>query len=180
MTPRTLSLVGITLFLAICNFSAQYRESKVGRGDEWLGWTSEQRNSYVYGFIDGWLGGTLTSCNLADTLFETGKSHTLGDGDHSTDMPSTRCLAHRGEFSRLFSERKFDQHGRLDVSIYTTVLTSFYEKHTRCREYPYGKLLELLSSKYFSADELYDGIKNGGIKQGRSKEWCGLDINSPY
>ena len=37
---------------------------------------------------------------LALQLFEVGQPHRLGDKDHPTEVPSGRCLAHHGEFSK--------------------------------------------------------------------------------
>lgn len=111
---------------------------------------------------------------MADRLFERGVGHTLGDGHKATDSPFARCLARRGEFSKALSDRKFDKDGHLDVSVYTDVITAFYEKHGNCRDHPFAFLLEALSSNYMTADELYDSISRGGLKN-RSREWCGLD-----
>jgi hypothetical protein len=162
----------VMLLLSFCSFiTAQLKPSEIGRGDEWLSWHPERRQGYVFGYIDGYLGGTLSSCNLADELFETGKPHTLGDGHHPSDQPSARCLAHRGEFSKFFSDRNVVKDGHLDVSIYTDVITEFYEKHGNCREYPFSFLMENLSLKYSTADELYEAASRGELK-GRSRQWC--------
>ncbi len=178
MTYPALRAITIVLMLSFCgSIRAPLKQSQLGRGDEWLSWHPEQRQGYVYGYIDGYLGGTLSSCNLADDLFEAGKPHTVGDGNHASDMPSARCLAHRGEFSQLFSDRKFDKDGHLDVSIYTDVITEFYEKHGNCREFPFSFLMEHLSSKYSTADQLYEAAFRGDLK-GRSRQWCGLGNTS--
>lgn len=171
----TVLLLVIVLSTTICvRAFAQIKQSQLGRGDEWLSWHPEQRIGYVYGYIDGYLGGTLRSCDLADELFEKGKSHTLGDGHKASDMPSSRCLAQRGEFSKILSDRKFDKDNHLDVSVYTDVITAFYEKHSNCRDHPFAFLLEALSSNYLTADQLYESISRGELKS-RSRVWCGLD-----
>ena len=154
--------------LSLCLFVCA--AEPVGRGEEWRSWSSEQRTAYVYGFIDGHLEATSSFCLIADELFEGGEPHTLGDGSHPSDMPSARCLARRGEFSNM----KFDKGGQLDVSAYTDVITAFYEKHTDCRDYPFGFLLEALGLKYATADQLYEMALKGLLK-GRSREWCGID-----
>src|SRR4051794_26135722 len=105
MKASTVRLFLIILFFSVnAPISAQLRESQLGRGDEWLAWRKDQRDGYVRGYIDGYLGGTSTSCRLADDLFESGKPHTLGDGHKPSDMPSARCLVRRGEFAKFFSD----------------------------------------------------------------------------
>jgi hypothetical protein len=157
---------------------AQVKESQLGLGDEWLSWKPEHRQGYVYGYVDGYLGGTLSSCHAAEDLFGKDKAHTLGNGKHATDTPFARCIVRRGEFSKLFSDEKFDNEGHLDVSVYTKVITEFYEKHGNCRDYPFSMLMEHLASKYSTADELYEAASHGLLK-GRSRQWCGLDTTPP-
>jgi hypothetical protein len=174
MRYAALPVITVMFLFSFCtSITAQLKPSQFGRGDEWLSWRPEQRQGYVFGYIDGYLGGTSSSCNLADELFETGKPHTLGDGHRPSDQPSARCLARRGEFSKFFSDRNVLKDGHLDVSMYTDVITEFYEKHGNCREYPFSMLMENLSSKYSTADELYGAASRGELK-GRSREWCGL------
>lgn len=170
--------IGLLLFaIAILSFpsmsiSAQIKESQLDRGDEWLSWHPEQREGYVRGYVDGYLGGTISSCHVVEDLFEKDKAHTLGDGKRDTDTPFARCIVRRGEFKKLFQTADNERH--LDVSIYTKVITEFYERHGNCRDYPFGMLLEHLASKYSTADELYEAVSQGLLK-GRSRQWCGLD-----
>jgi hypothetical protein len=178
MRHVVLRVVTILYFFAFGgSITAQLKQAQLGRGDEWLSFRPEQRQTYVYGFIDGYLEGTLSSCDLANELFEKGRSHTLGDGHHRSDMPTARCLVHRGEFSKLFSDMKHDTGGHMDVAIYTDVITDFYERHGNCREYPFGFLMEELSLKYSTADQLYEAASHGLLK-GRSRQWCGLSNSS--
>lgn len=108
--------VGTLLFLSMCGLAAaQVQPEQIGRGREWLSWTPVQRNAYVYGLIDGYMMGFYRACDLADQLFEKGKPHHLGDGHHPSDLPSSRCLVHRGEFTK----KGFDKQGQPDVSAYT-------------------------------------------------------------
>lgn len=141
-----------------------------GRGGEWLSWTPVQRTAYVQGFTDGYMLGFYRACDLADQLFEVGQPHRLGDKDHPTEVPSGRCLAHRGEFSKA----KLEENGRYDVDAYTDVITTFYEKHPMCRDFPFPFLLQNLSSQYDTADHLYEMAMNGGLNgyELRSREWC--------
>jgi hypothetical protein len=141
-----------------------------GRGAEWLSWTPMQRTAYVQGLADGYMGGFLKACELADEVFEVGKRHRLGDKLHQSEIPSGRCLAHRGEFS----EAKLDDKGQFDVGAYRDVITDFYEKHPMCRDFPFPLPLQTLGSEYASADQLYEKAVNGGLKEyPRSRQWCG-------
>jgi hypothetical protein len=164
--------VGIILLAVLCASAAAQitQEQQVGRAGEWLSWTPVQRNAYVYGIVDGYLMGFLRACNLTDQLFETGRPHRLGDAHHPTDMPSGRCLAHRGEFS----EKSLDKEGHIDVSPYTDIVTAFYKGHPSCRDFPFALLLQSLSSKYETADRLYELALKGGLEgyELRSHQWC--------
>jgi hypothetical protein len=150
--------------------SAQTNPLLHGRGGEWLSWTPVYRTAYVQGFANGYMLGFMKACDLADQLFETDKPHHLGDAQHPTEVPSGRCLAHRGEFSSA----KLDERGQFDVSAYTEIITAFYEKHTNCRDFPFSFLLQTLSSEYATADQLYESALKGGLKgyELRSREWC--------
>jgi hypothetical protein len=98
-------LVGIFLSVGLSSWAvAQPTTEQIGRRGEWLSWTPVQRNAYVYGLVDGYLMGFARACNLADQLCDVCKPHRRGDEQHPTEVPSGRCLAHRGEFSRA----KFD------------------------------------------------------------------------
>src|SRR4029077_9549587 len=111
--------VGFFLSAALCvAASAQTNPLPDGRGGEWLSWTPVQRTAYVQGFADGYMLGFYRACDLADQLFETDKPHRLGDEHHPTEVPSGRCLAQRGEFSRT----RLDEKGQVDVSAYIDVI----------------------------------------------------------
>jgi len=180
LTSRTINdmrfmarcLVRIALSFGLCFCAAaQAQTERLGRGGEWLSWTPVQRSAYVYSFTDGYMLGFSDACHLADQLFEIGKPHRLGDERHPTEVPSGRCLAHRGEFSQI----KFDGEGHLvGVNEYADVITAFYEKHTTCQAFPFPFLLQVLGSKYLTANQLYDLAVKGGLKgyELRSREWC--------
>lgn len=154
-------LVGLIISAALCfTTSAQTNPLLHGRGGEWLSWTPVQRTTYVQGFADGYMVGFKKACDLADQLFELDKPHRLGDAQDPTEVPSGRCLAHRGEFSSA----KLDEKGQFDVSAYTDIITTFYEKHTSCRDFPFPFLLQTLSSEYATVDQLYESALKGGFK----------------
>ena len=171
--------VEIILGASLCfTASGQTNPMLHGRGGEWLSWTPLQRTAYVQGFADGYMLGFYRACDLADQLFEVGQPHRLGDKDHPTELPSGRCLTHRGEFSRA----KLEENGQFDVDAYTDVITTFYEKHPMCRNFPFPFLLHNLSSQYDTADHLYEMAMNGGLKgyELRSREWCsGTNSQAP-
>ena len=163
--------VGIILLVGFCVCAAAQAtpEPELGRGGEWLSWTPVQRTAYVYGLVDGYLMGFYQACDLADELFETDKPHRVGDEHHPTEFPSGRCLAHRGEFLK----KSFDKEGHPDVSAYTDVITAFYKDHPGCREFPFAFLLQSLSSKYATAEQLYEMALKGGFEHyARSRQWC--------
>jgi hypothetical protein len=164
-------IVGVLLWAALC-FTALGQTNLIlhGHGGEWLSWTPVQRTAYVQGFADGYMLGFYRACDLADQLFETDKPHRLGDAHHPTEVPSGRCLAHRGQFSKA----KLDEKGRFDIVAYTDVITAFYDKHPMCRDFPFPFLLQNLSTEYATADHLYEMAMNGGLKgyELRSREWC--------
>ncbi len=164
------SRVGIILSVSFCVFAAaQLKRDETGQGGEWLSWTPVQRHAYVYGLVDGYSMGFYGACQLADQLFETDKAHRLGDEHHPTEVPSGRCLAHRGEFSN----KSFDKEGHLDLSAYTDVITAFYKGHPSCRDFPFSFLLQSLSSKHATADQLYEMALKGGFEHyPRSRQWC--------
>ena len=102
------SFVGFILLAALSvTAPAQNLPMLHGRGGEWLSWTPMQRTAYVQGFADGYMIGFWEACELADQLFEVGQPHRLGDKDHPTEVPSGRCLAHRGEFSKAKDENEW-------------------------------------------------------------------------
>jgi hypothetical protein len=164
--------VGIIVSIGLSALAtAQLRPDQLGRGGEWLSWTPEQRNAYVAGLISGYMMGFYRACALTDQLFEQGKPQKLGHD------PEARCMAHRGEFSK----KSLDKDGHFDVSAYTDVVTAFYRDHPSCQEFPFDFLLQSLSAKYATADQLYEMALNGGFElYGRSRQWCGgNDVRPP-
>ena len=112
--------------------------------------------------------GFLRACDLADQLFEIGKPQRLGND------PSARCEAHRNEFSK----KSLDKEGHLDVSAYTDVVTAFYKDHPSCRDFPFAFLLQSLSSKYATADQLYEMAMKGRFElYGCSRQWCSSGVD---
>jgi hypothetical protein len=139
---------------------AQVRPDELDRGREWLSWNQAQRNTYVNGFISGYLTGSLYACASADELFEVGQSHRLGDDHHPSDVPSARCLARRNNYSKCTYKGS-----STDCSAYTKVITSFYKEHPENGKIPFPHLLiELGDEKCSTVDQLYELVKNGKIR----------------
>ncbi len=157
---QVLQLMG-TLAVLVLSLGAQVRQDQVERGGEWLSWTPAERNTFVYGFIDGYMGGTLDACYIADDLFEVGKPHRLGDERHPTEVPSGRCLDH---VDRDYSRINFTK-SRTDASPYVDVITEFYTKHPEYGGVDFVHLLRLLNDKnHKTADQLYGMAIKGKLR----------------
>jgi hypothetical protein len=169
MKPAMLCFVIIVSIAMWSDTAAQVEPAQRGRGGEWLSWSPTQRSAYMHGFVDGYLGGFGRACDLADERFEASTPHRLGDKDEPGEMSSARCLARRGEFSKIQRTE-----AGIDVSAYTDVITEFYERHDSCRDVPFAVLVGSLSREYKDADQLYQAAGSGGLKgyEVRSREWC--------
>jgi hypothetical protein len=145
-----------TVLLIIC-MAAQVRTDRLDRGGEWLSWSPGKRATYVDGFITGYQVASHNACEVAEQLFgKPGKMYRLGDEHHSSEMPSARCLARTGTYSKV----KFTDSGDLDFSAYTDVITEFYTKHPEYQGIPFASLLDSLG-KDKTADELYQMALKG-------------------
>lgn len=148
----------LAILTAIC-FAAQVRHAQMERGGEWLSWSEPERDSYVDGFISGYSQARLKACNAADTLFEIGQTHRLGDEQHPTEVPSGRCLAAVDAYTRF----KY-LNSAVDFSPYTNTITEFYKKHPEYSEIPFPFIMEFLSDgKYRTADQLYELARKGEL-----------------
>jgi hypothetical protein len=147
-----------TVPLIICVI-AQVSPSAIERGGEWLSWNPGERATYADGFITGYLHGSQEACEVAEQLFgEPGKMYSLGDEHHPSEMPSARCLARIGKYSKI----KFTDSGGLDYGAYTDVITEFYTKHPEYRGIPFANIMDSLSdNKYKTADQLYQMALKG-------------------
>ena len=162
MSQKYLIGVGALLILVIICVAAQVRPGpgQIDRGGEWLSWSSEQRATYVDGFITGYLQGSHRACEVADDLFEVGKPHRLGDEHHPSEIPSARCLARMEEYSKA----KYTETSGPDFSAYADVITEFYAKHPEYQGVPFVNLLKLLSDRnYKTQDQLYQMALKGEL-----------------
>jgi hypothetical protein len=157
---RTLLLVGACVALPFVTGTAPATPEELNAGKEWLAWTLDQRNVYVYGFIEGYWKGSQTACKLADDLFEVGKHHRVGEG------PRARCENALEQYTKI----KTTDSG-VDFSAYTTIVTEFYTKHPEYQNVSMGYLLFSLSDRNDqSADHLYQVVK---------REWGSMQVDQP-
>ena len=154
-----IAIFSAALLLLGCSNKQKQATAPIERGAEWLSWSSKERDSYVRGFIDGYLRARLSACEAADMLFEVGQPHRLGDENHPTEVPSGRCLAAVDTYSRFrFSSSV------LDLSVYTKPITEFYSKHTEYQDVPFPFLLQDLSDKQaVTSDQLYKLALEGKV-----------------
>ena len=154
--------VGTLILTVIVVFAGgQVRPEQLDKGGEWLAWSSAERATFVQGFIAGYRRGSHGACDVAQELFGSpGKMYRLGDEKHPSEMPSARCLAQMGEYSRS----KYTEASGLDVAAYTNVITEFYIKHPEYRDVAFVNLLGLLSDReYKTADQIYQMAREGKI-----------------
>jgi hypothetical protein len=155
-------LVGIgavTLLMASCRTQKVHTE-QIERGGEWLSWNPNERNRYIFGYLDGYLLARNRACDATDHLFEVGMSHRLGDDQHPTEIPSGRCLAAVDTYSRFKGINP-----TLDFSVYADPITEFYTKHPEYQGVPFPFLMEFLSDKKCStADQLYQMALAGKLR----------------
>ena len=145
----------LLLFAAICGSQSQTSERvELFRhpGLQWLSWTSQQRENFVYGYIEGYGHGMNEACLAADNLFEKDKPRVFGHDDVPSTFPSDRCRASVAQYSNV----KVDLSKGPDFTAYTTVITEFYTKHPEYRDTPFALLMESLAgTKSLTAEEIY-------------------------
>lgn len=156
-----LPIIALIVALGCLDSPAQVRANQLDRGGEWLSWTDGQRATHVSGFISGYREGVHSACEVAEKLFtEPGKMYRLGDEHHPSEMPSARCLARMGEFSKA----RFTEEKGPDLTLYTDPITEFYSKHPDYEAVPFDELLLFLADgKCDTADQLYQRVLKGEI-----------------
>jgi hypothetical protein len=143
---RASLIAGVFAILLLGTNAVQVPTAQRDRGQEWLSWSSPQRNVYIDGFVTGFTQGTHGGCATADDLFERGQPHALGD------QPSTRCLKALDSYSK-------------DPEAYAAVITSFYTQHPEYQRVPFFYLLRFLSDRQFkTADQLYQMALKGELR----------------
>ena len=159
-STKYLAGIAVVVLLLISCKANEIRPELLEKGDEWLSWNTGERNRYVFGYVDGYLTARHTACVAADTLFEVGQPHRMGDEQHPTEFPSGRCLASVDEYSR------FKYVGStIDLSAYVNPITEFYTKHPEYKGILIPSLMEFLSDKkYSSADDLFQMALQGKLR----------------
>jgi hypothetical protein len=151
-----LIVIGLLLLVASTPGSHSQKSERVELfrhpGQQWLSWSSLERENFVYGYILGYGHGLNEACLAADDLFEKDKPRLLGHDDVPSTFPSARCRARFEQDSMV----KVDLSEGPDFSPYTTVITEFYKKHPEYRDIPITLLMESLTrTKGLTADDIY-------------------------
>ena len=134
---KVFALGGIFAVWMVITIAASSSSPQRGTGQEWVSWSPEQRDTFLDGFVTGYVMGTNRACDATNDLWEVGKAHRPGED------PSARCSARLELYSK-------------DLKSYTTVLTQFYTEHPEYQNIPVVYLMRFLSDNQFkTADELY-------------------------
>jgi hypothetical protein len=158
-STKYLAGIAVVVLLLISCKATKVRPDLLESGGEWMSWNATERNRYVFGYLDGFLTARHTACLAADTLFEVGQPHRMGDEQHPTEFPSGRCLASVDEYSRF---KYIDS--MIDLSAYVNPITEFYSKHPEYKGILVPSLMEFLSDKKCStADELFQVVLQGKL-----------------
>jgi hypothetical protein len=145
-TMRLFIVSDVLVVLLLVAGRALASSPQPGTGEEWLLWTTEQRNTFIEGYVTGYMRGTRKACNVARDLYVADKSQRPGED------PSGPCLARLESYSK-----------RSDA--YITVLTDFYTSHPEYRGIPSAYLLEFLGdSRFKTADQLHQMALKGEIR----------------
>jgi len=163
MTNHTkLAIIGslLVVFVACKSQRPQMDELELYKhpGAQWLSWTSKERVNFVFGYAQGLGEGTYLACRSADDLFEKDVPHVIGHDNVPSTYPSARCRASAERYLRV----EFGGTTVPDLSPYSDVITSFYERHPEYRDIQYINLITyLLSGNAKTIDDL-DLLAKGG------------------
>jgi hypothetical protein len=150
-----LMIIGLLLASTICGChskTSDRAELFKHPGQQWLSWSSSERENFVYGYILGYTFGVSEACRAADGLFEKDQPHVFGYDDVPSTFPSARCRASVAQYLDV----KIDSSRVPDFSAYTTVITEFYTKHPEYRDSQIALLMEaLVGTKGLTADDMY-------------------------
>jgi hypothetical protein len=130
--------------------SANAAKDGLGAAAEWKSLSAYERSAYVEGYTDGYSAGASSACDNADQLFDIKGQALLSNG--TPDNPVRLCNSALDHFTRMGPRGKL----RANYSIYSDVITEFYNKYPKYNIVPFGFLLRLLSDKSVkTADELF-------------------------
>ena len=133
------TLLGILISLTLQHSFRSVRTASSdgsGAASEWDSFSVYERTVYVEGYTAGYGIGGLAACDKADLLFET-KGQLLPDG--TLNNPVQLCHEARDRFTRMGSEGKV----RANYSVYSDVITEFYNKYPKYKTAPFSFLLRL-------------------------------------
>ena len=148
--------------LPLATIAAQVHPEQIGQGGQWLTWNTNERISYVHGFLDGYLGGTYQLCEAARDLFKVRDPNRVSKDAVPGAESTVLCLDNRNDYSKGRSSSGFD------LTPYTSVITDFYTKHPEYQAVPFGQLmLSLADRKCDTADQLYQKALQGELRRAR-------------
>jgi len=143
---KVFALAGIFVVWMLVTITAASSSPQRGTGQEWVSRSPEQRDTFIDGFVTGYVMGTNSACDATNYGWEVGKTHRPGED------PSARCSARVELYSK-------------DLKSYTTVLTQFYTEHPEYQNIPVVYLMRFLSDIQFkTADELYQMALKGDLR----------------
>jgi hypothetical protein len=161
MNTRWNKLVVIAIFSLISSIRESHSQNlqrvELFRhpGQQWLSWTSGERENFAYGYIQGYGHGMNEACLAADDLFEKDKPHAIGHDNVPSTFPSARCRSSVAQYKNV----KIDLSTGPDFGPYMTAITEFYTKYPQYRDTPFTHLMELLTGgEKLTADDLYSKL----------------------
>lgn len=144
---RAALLAGAFSLLLFIGALAQAPSAARGKGQEWLSYSSDERNVFVGAYLQGYLMGKTDACNAAGELF--GEHQPISDLDQ---MPERRCFRRAKGYTRKAED-------------YTSIITSFYAEHPEYRDIPVDYFMQLFTNdQYRTVDSIEQGIRKGEVR----------------
>lgn len=162
MFGRTRAFLAVGSVIALWHLHpmAQVPATEMIPGAEWLSWSTNEKQSYVSGFIDGYKSGTTQICAAADQYFSVKTPRGSSSEQVREGSSSAVCFANRGDYSRQYSTSAW-----LDFSAYVTAVTEFYSKHPEYRSIPFARLMLALRDGRSNSDaQLYRNALEGELR----------------
>jgi hypothetical protein len=123
-------------------------------------WSASEKNTYVAGFIDGYLIGTTEICKAADRFVKGGDIGSSGDRLETNSSASAACFTSGGDYSKQYSGRAW-----VDFGAYVNVITEFYIRHPDSRAVSFRRLLlSLRDGACNSEGQLYQKGLRGDLR----------------
>lgn len=162
MFGRTRAFLAVGAVIALWHIHpmAQVPAAQTIPGAEWLSWSTNEKQAYVSGFIDGYESGTTQICASADQYFSVKTARASASEPLPEGSPSAVCFQNRGDYSRQYSTSAW-----LDFSAYVNAVTEFYSKHPEYRSIPFARLMLALRDGRSSSDaQLYRKALEGELR----------------